>query len=618
MPSATPLRSLDPPVHDGLRTLSDPGLAYADGAEGRLAEIVGAAADLSSSSRELADAATDWATTYSLDPGRANLLRPLDLGSETAVLEIGCGCGPLTRYLGERCGTVDSVEPMAARARVAQLRTRDLDAVRVHVGTLEDVPREPAYDVVVVVGVLEYVGNGTADPAPYVDFLARCHDVLREGGTLVLAIENALGVKYLAGAGEDHTNRPFDSLEDYALASPARTFTRETLADLVSRAGLAPTVLGAFPDYKMPRVLMAEDLFRTSPALAERLPRFPSPDWVVPRLPVADEGLLWRSLVSAGVGPACVNSFVVLATKGAARSALWPQDRLAAMYTGGRQPQFDVRTEVVAAAGAVELRRSLVHPDHAGVGDHRDVRHRPPAVEEEQEGQELLRVVVEHPERRGELLRAWADAVPDGDWLPVDLVPHNVLVRPDGTLAVVDQEWEVRGYDRDALLLRGLLWAAVRIAGITRPERGGVPRSVRDLVEELAGDIGLPVTEGLLDRSLDQEAAFQAAVNTSDPDEDDRRRRARQDLLDTLGQDLLTVRGGPRLDELRERDLAELSRLADLVAAREAELAEQRERVEELEATVAAVHARLDASVDERLRRRAGSLLRRLGVRAPL
>jgi len=600
--SATPLRSLGTREDSGLRVLSAPDLGYADGAEGRLAEIVGGAADLSSASRELADQATDWATSYSLVPGRANLLRSVDVRPDMRVLEIGCGCGPITRYLGERAGLVDSIEPMPARAKVANLRTRDLDGVQVYVGTLDDVPAEPTYDLVVVVGVLEYVGNGAKDRRPYLDFLGQCRDVLVPGGTLLVAIENALGVKYLAGAGEDHTNRPFDSLEDYALKSPARTFSRAVLEELVADAGLTPTtVLGAFPDYKLPRVIVSDALFASSPQLATRLPKFPSPDWVVPRLQLADEAMLWRTLVEAGVARDFVNSFVVLATKGAADGVapLWPAERLAVMFNTERQPCYAVRSEVLAGEDGPVMNRTRLYPEITGCDD--VIRHTPPEREPVLVGEELLDVVVAQPERRKELLTKWAALVPDGEWTPVDLVPHNVMVAGDGSLVVVDQEWWVQGYQRDCVLVRGLLWAAVRMAGMTRPEVGAPRRTVKQLMTTLAGDLGLKLTDDLLKRFIAAESRFQAAVNTTNPTEADRRQRSAGDLKAIMAEDLLQVRGGERFDSQWQRAVEELTHTAEKLAAKQAQI----DRLEH----------QLHRTLTRRIRRLGGRVLRRLHLR---
>jgi SAM-dependent methyltransferase len=619
----TPLRELQLPTSEGCRILSEPDLGYADGAEPKLLEIVRAADDLSSSSQELADAATDWATTYSLVPTRANVVRALDLPPDARVLEIGCGCGPITRYLGENCAVVDSVEPMPARAAVARARSRDLESVEVYVGTLDDVPPVPTYDVVMVIGVLEYVGLGTLDPAPYASFLRQCHAVLKDGGTLVVAIENPLGVKYVAGAVEDHTNRPFDSLEGYALQSPARTFPRRVLEGMLGDAGFTPEILGAFPDYKLPRAVMNDSLFRSSGQLVEALPRFPSPDYLVPRLQLADERLTWHTLVASGVAEHFSNSFIALAGKGAPPT-LWSDERLAVLFASERQPQFAVRSEIRGAGSGLHIARSPLYADRAPAGDgDRSVRHSPAETEPVVAGRELLQVVLDEPDRRGDLLRAWAALVPDEDWAPVDLLPHNVIVTADGNLVPIDQEWSIRGYDRDVLLFRGVFLSAVQLAGRTRPERLQPAETVGDLVTALAGEIGLAVTDELFDRFCAQESAFMSVVNTSDATPGQRQQRSAEDLRRLRDLTLTELRGGDRFDFQWARAQADIDRLhvaikdlQELSDARqkavEKDLAVYREAHDEAKKELDALRARQPVALARRVVKKA---LARSGVR---
>src|SRR5699024_4192017 len=118
------------------------------------------------------------------------IVRCLDLPASARVLEVGAGCGAVTRYLGETCALVDALEPVPSRAAAAAARNADLDNVQVFVGEIADVPDEAAYDVVVVIGVLEYVGAGTAERAPYAQFVRELAARLTPAGTLALAIEN--------------------------------------------------------------------------------------------------------------------------------------------------------------------------------------------------------------------------------------------------------------------------------------------------------------------------------------------------------------------------------------------------------------------------------------------
>ena len=109
-------------------------IAYSDGDEfeERLANIIGQATDLSVFSAELRKKCTDWASLYHLSSSRANILRPMESILQGAdVLEVGAGCGAITRYLGESGANVIALEGSLRRAAIARSRTRDLDNVDV-------------------------------------------------------------------------------------------------------------------------------------------------------------------------------------------------------------------------------------------------------------------------------------------------------------------------------------------------------------------------------------------------------------------------------------------------------------------------------------------------------
>jgi hypothetical protein len=433
-----------------------------------------------------------------------------------------------------------------------------------------------------------------------------------------VAIENALGVKYLSGAVEDHTNRPFDSLEEYALGSPARTFPRRTLQAMLGEAGFTAEFLAAFPDYKLPRAVMSDELFHSSSQLAENLPRFPSPDYLVPRLQLADERLTWRTLLAAGVAEHFANSFIALARKGGGPS-LWSAERQAVFFASDRQPEFAVRADVRADDDGLVLVRTPLHPDRQGGNEDPSIRHAPPASERVIAGRELVQVLIDEPGRRGDLMRRWAELVPDAEWAPVDLVPHNVVLTDDDRLVVFDQEWTVRGYDRQSLLVRGLFHTALQLASRTRPERLAPFGTVAELVSALGAEIGVGVDKESIERFCIHEARFQSLVNTTDALREDRATRATADLRNAFAMELKDVRGGDRFDVQWERAKRDIDHLNSLLREREevrreleAKLTEYVKAQEEAVQEIAGLRARRPTAIARRV---AKQIAVRTGVR---
>jgi SAM-dependent methyltransferase len=609
--TATPARALATRTSHGVRLLSDPGTPYRDGAEAEVLALVRQAADLSSLSDELAAIPTGWAQTYHLTSMRANALRTLDIPPTARVLEVGAGCGAISRWLGERCAVVDALEPVLERAVVARERCRDLPGVEVFAGVVDDLPAAPAYDLIVVVGVLEYVGEGTADREPYVRFLDSLRQRLAPGGALVLAIENRLGVKYLVGAPEDHTDRSFDSLEGYPYGGPARTFTRPELASLLAEAGLpVDRTLGAFPDYKLTRTVLDESIADLDPSLFHRIPRFPSPDWASPRPRLASEHLLWRTLVDAGRPLDFANSFVVLAGPGAA--ALWPAGQLASWLSAGRcsSQLMQARLQRESGSGAI-VQRTLLLPTASGraptvmltgsvpgdadatssaEGANREVWVEE-SVEPYRPGTDVTELLAAAtPPERQTLLKRWLELVrtlPEQD-VPLDLAPHNLVLDANDELHVIDAEWRGRGWSGDDVIGRGVLWLSLALAVARPPQSWPGCATVADIAVVLADECGLK--PGWLSRAHALESAFQAAVRGVTPDV------TAAQLDEQLALRLENLPLGPRVGA----QLAELEHLRLVLAQLEISNAAHEEHSRQLTAEVARVEA---ARVAEHRRR---------------
>lgn len=482
----TPARRVARPDPDGCFVLGDGAGSWVHGAESRVAEAIEAATDLSDMSDELAELGSSWPAIADCGRERGHLLRGLELHPGMRVLEVGAGCGGVSRFLAERCGTVDALEPNPARARLAARRLADLPGARVIVGEAQDLPDEPAYDLVVLVGVLEYIG-GAHGIDERIGFVKRLLRLLLPGGHVVCAIENRLGVAYFAGQPDDHSGLLFQGPEDHPRAGTARTFSRTELESLFSEAGLHPTTLGVFPDYRFARMVFAPGLLDTpARGLAWRVPQFPSPRHPsYPAASILDERRLWRSLVEDGTGAHSANSFLVVAG-GDGEQTLWPAEQLAEYYSVGRRRRFAVASRVVHDEGEIVIERRHLAPDAGGPPT--QLLHRATA-QPFQDGNSLIEVLAEAPEEeRGFWLRRYRDFVrrecrDATDGTPFDTCPANVIVVA-GELVCVDTELAHPDYTADDVLARGLFLAAAELAERTVAERWPC-ETRRELLEHL-------------------------------------------------------------------------------------------------------------------------------------
>ncbi len=203
---------------------------------------------------------TEWPYLYHLSPIRENLLEWYDFNPEGTTLEIGSGCGAISGILCQKTSRVVGVDLSKKRSLINASKNRRYDNLEIMVGNFEDIELDEKFDYVTLIGVLEYSCYYISGEEPFHNMLKKASSFLKPGGTLIIAIENKYGLKYWAGAPEDHTGRMFDGIEGYSGVNLAKTFSRKGLVKLLEEAGLGQyEFYYPMPDYKLPTEVYSED-----------------------------------------------------------------------------------------------------------------------------------------------------------------------------------------------------------------------------------------------------------------------------------------------------------------------------------------------------------------------
>ena len=283
----------------------------------------------------------DWAVYYHLTNVRRNLLNWYPFREDASVLEIGAGCGALTGLLCDRCKKVTAVELSKRRATAAQLRCREKDNLEMIVGNLNDIEFDEKFDYITLIGVLEYQGSYTASDNPYRDFLVKIKSLLKEGGKLLIAIENKCGMKYWCGAVEDHTGVPFDGLNQYKLSGrKVRTFSKAELTELLTESGYTDAFYYyPMPDYKLPTVIYSDKHIPQRENMENVSPYYvPSGKTLL----IKEKGL-YRDIIKNNVFPFFANSFLVECSSALSEKAE-EEKAIFAILNSRRQKEYRIGT----------------------------------------------------------------------------------------------------------------------------------------------------------------------------------------------------------------------------------------------------------------------------------
>lgn len=487
---------------------------YSDGdeVESRLHTILTQVKDKSILSDELRFFQQDWPSTYHLSASRANLLRPIEktLLKDATVLELGCGCGGISRYLAETCNYVCSIEGSQRRASITALRCQELKNITIISDSIYNLPPDIGlFDVVTLIGVLEYARIFGGEYAESY-LLEKARTFLKPNGVLIIAIENKFGLKYFAGVPEEHLGMSWVGIMDGYTPNGVVTFSCKELEELLSQAGFSYfQQFIPLPDYKLPitilhpeGVIIDEKEFRRAPLLAASSRTFEEK-------PIFNIQQAWKGICNAGMLANMADSLCYIAWNNHEVGKVtnsWPQNILASHYGTFIKKQYAKETQFVYSNNGIKvLRRHLVPGLQKPDALFSQQLEEEPYVKGELLIEKMRQLMVRYGWTIGQitiLLQPWFNwlklqCIPGTTHLPAnlqDVSPFNVIFDKDDSLKPIDIEWiSIQPIPLLTMLVRTLSSTLILIGQVAPPEEG-VPLKIIPLTHQIICSLYKPIS----------------------------------------------------------------------------------------------------------------------------
>ena len=267
----------------------------------------------------------------------------------------------------------------------------------------------------------------------------------------------------MLGAHEDHYAKRYIGINDYIDSAGIATYSRTQWDGLIRDAGFSHKAVSyPFPDYKIPSVVLSETYTRENIYASNHLEGMLSRDYYAPVKRTPTEMICWQAASQGGFIGELANSFCFLLGHDAKTIAKRQSFDFCHGPGAGRKNIFAVTTSKARDTALVQ--KDLEHGSWESTSQGVTQRLSPQALIEGNllSGQWLRTILIYV--RREEFDQALTDYYrflgeeDKANALTIDLLPINIIVRPDRGWQVFDQEWVVEWeITREFVLFRALL-----------------------------------------------------------------------------------------------------------------------------------------------------------------
>lgn len=203
-----------------------------------------------------------------------------------------------------------------------------------------------SYDYIVIVKALEK----TATP---IELLEKIGSLLLPAGTLLLGVNNRLGIRYFCGDRDPYTGRNFDGMENYRRTYQrkedqfaGRMYSKAEWTHMLQKAGFDTfQFYSVFTDLDNPSLIFAEDYLPNEDLANRVFPTYNYPDSVF-----LEEESLYASLLENGMFHSMANAYLIECPKDGELSDV---NHVTASLERGRE---DALFTIIHKSGIVEKR----------------------------------------------------------------------------------------------------------------------------------------------------------------------------------------------------------------------------------------------------------------------
>lgn len=164
-----------------------------------------------------------------------------------------------------------------------------------------------SFDYIIAIGVLERCHRPQKD-------ISLWKQLLKENGTLLLGVDNRLGLRYFCGDKDKYTDKLFDSIENYKRMLiqernelEGRLYAKSEIIDFLNNNGIDNCKFySVLPDLNFPQFIYSHDYNPVEELVTRYTPTYNNPDTVY-----LDERFLYETLIKNGLFHPMANSYII-------------------------------------------------------------------------------------------------------------------------------------------------------------------------------------------------------------------------------------------------------------------------------------------------------------------